>query len=142
MEVFFFHLPLPSLLLPFYLDVRFHAPLSSTTPSPVYTVFVQCYTTEFLLLLHWISRMIFVYLVSVDFMSPETDASRTQRSMGTFIRDKLWLGGVEDAYAVDKLKGQGTSHILTVECSVLREVSGMSRCASQIFNPESSSLNH
>ena len=42
--------------------------------------------------------------------------------MGTFIRNKLWLGGVEDAYDVNKLKAQGTTHILTIECSSLREV--------------------
>lgn len=41
--------------------------------------------------------------------------------MGTFIRDKLWLGGVEDAYDFNKLKAQGTTHILTIECSSLRE---------------------
>ena len=42
--------------------------------------------------------------------------------MGTFIRDKLWLGAVEDAYDQKKLKEQGTTHILTIECSSLRDV--------------------
>ena len=42
--------------------------------------------------------------------------------MGSFIREKLWLGGVEDAYDEKRLKAQGTTHILTVECSALREV--------------------
>jgi len=41
--------------------------------------------------------------------------------MGTFIRDKLWLGAVEDAYDQKKLKEQGTTHILTIECSSLRD---------------------
>lgn len=41
--------------------------------------------------------------------------------MGSFIREKLWLGGVEDAYDEKRLKAQGTTHILTVECSALRE---------------------
>ena len=42
--------------------------------------------------------------------------------MGTFIRDKLWLGAVEDAYDSKRLNEQGTTHILTIECSAMREV--------------------
>lgn len=41
--------------------------------------------------------------------------------MGTFIRERLWLGAVENAYDTKKLQEQGTTHILTIECSPLKD---------------------
>jgi len=41
--------------------------------------------------------------------------------MGSLIRDKLWLGGVEAALDTEKLKAQSTTHILTVELNPLNE---------------------
>ena len=41
--------------------------------------------------------------------------------MGSFIREKLWLGAVENAYDTKKLQEQGTTHILTIECSPLKD---------------------
>jgi hypothetical protein len=41
--------------------------------------------------------------------------------MGTLIREKLWLGGLEDACSTEQLKKQGTTHILTIEIMPLRE---------------------